>query len=1089
MLKPNPAPFRLQLLLAGLYLASGALALQLALPPGFVAPLFPPAGIALAAVLIMGWRALPMMSVASILLHYLAYQRVGLAQVSIPLLLTGASVSLLQAWAGRWLMLHGRVWPGGLDDAHAITRFVGTALLIPLISSVGALPLLLLSGATLPPDAGINTFNWWAGDALGILLFTPIVLALLARPRGLWQGRRRSLVVSLLAMTALLAGTLMLVRQREESTVSHEFERNAAYIADDLQASLQARLDMLLATERMAAIYENFSATDWNRFTKPWLLRNPGTQNLTWNPRVTRDELTVFQRRQQAVMPGYEVRWRSNEGNIIPVGDADEYFPITFAEPLDDNQRVVGLDPYSFQGGFNAINATRNHGRPAVSEPIRLAQETGSMQGVVVYQAVFNRDGEPGSGLRGLVSMALRIDNALREVHEHLARSAIQLCLSDPQAGSARLSGDEGCPAAAVSGMALVRQIRFGDREWQLRLEPAVHHRRATQSWLSTSTLIAALVFAGLLSSFLLLVTGRSRRIEALVAQRTTELQQASQRLREQKASLDQAQHIARIGSWEMQGEQLLCSEELCNILELPPSGPIRIEQLLARSLPHDRDALQEALFAAGPATPAATLDSRFCGQDGKQRILQVRIEYDSSVIPPRVRGTLQDVTRIREAEAHIRQLARIDTLTGLPNRSWWLEQARAVLSTAQRHGDQAAVLFLDLDNFKHVNDSLGHPLGDALLASVAQRLQQGLRAEDLLARQGGDEFVLLLPRLQQFEDIAAVATKLIQAVTAPFTLDGHELRTTVSIGIAHFPGDGQDIDTLLKHADVAMYSAKRAGRNNFQFFVAEMNQRATRRLQLETALRRAIERGELVLHYQPQLDLILNRITGVEALVRWQHPEQGMVPPGEFIPLAEETGLILPLGEWVMGEACRQQRVWQAMGLDLNMAINVAALQFQQLDLPQRISTLIRDSGISPERLELEITESALLGSADELVERLDRVRALGVSLSLDDFGTGYSCLAYLKRLPIERLKIDRSFIKDLPGDAEDAAIALATLSMASALGMVVVAEGVETQAQRDFLTQRGCHAIQGYLVSRPLPADAMTAWLTVRQNQSAQP
>ncbi len=1089
MLKPNPAPFRLQLLLAGLYLASGALALQLALPPGFVAPLFPPAGIALAAVLILGWRALPMMSVASILLLYLAYQRVGLAQVSIPLLVTGASMSLLQAWAGRWLMLRARVWPGGLDDARTIARFAGIALLIPLISSLGALPLLLLSGATLAPDIAINTFNWWAGDALGILLFTPLTLALLARPRGRWRGRRRSLTLSLLAMTALLAGTLMLVRQREESVVAHEFERNAAHLADDLQARLQARLDMLLALERMAAIYEHFSATDWQRITQPWLLRNPGTQNLTWNPRVARDELAIFQRRQQAVMPGYKVRWRSSAGDIIPVGNAEEYFPIAFVEPLGDNQQVVGLDPYSFPGGIKAINATRHHGRPAVSEPIRLAQETGSMQGVVVYQAVFNRDGEPGSGLRGLVTMALRIDNALREVHEHLASRALQLCLSDPQAGNARLSGSENCPAAAPTSMHLTRSIRFGDREWLLRLEPAAHHRRATQSWLSTSTLIAALIFAGLLSSFLLLVTGRSRRIEALVAQRTTELQQASQRLREQKASLDQAQHIARIGSWEMHGEQLICSDELRDILELPPTGPIRLEQMLARCIPRDRDALQAALLAAGPHTPAATLDAGLCGADGNQRILHVQIEYDSSELPPRVRGILQDVTRIREAEAHIRQLARIDALTGLPNRSWWLEQARAVLSTAQRHGDQAAVLFLDLDNFKHVNDSLGHPLGDALLANVAHRLQQSLRAEDLLARQGGDEFVLLLPRLQQFEDIAAVATKLIHAVTAPFTLDGHELRTTVSIGIAHFPGDGQDIDTLLKHADVAMYSAKRAGRNNFQFFVAEMNLRATRRLQLETALRRAIERGELVLHYQPQLDLTLNRITGVEALVRWQHPEQGMVPPGEFIPLAEETGLILPLGEWVMNEACRQQRIWQSMGLDLSMAINIAALQFQQLDLPQRISALIRETGISPERLELEITESALLGSTDELVERLDRVRALGVSLSLDDFGTGYSCLAYLKRLPIERLKIDRSFIKDLPGDAEDAAIALATLSMASALGMVVVAEGVETPAQQAFLAQLGCHAIQGYLVSRPLPADAMTAWLTARENQSAQP
>ena len=417
-----------------------------------------------------------------------------------------------------------------------------------------------------------------------------------------------------------------------------------------------------------------------------------------------------------------------------------------------------------------------------------------------------------------------------------------------------------------------------------------------------------------------------------------------------------------------------------------------------------------------------------------------------------------------------------------MPNRSAWLEQGAVSLRSATRHHDRFAVLFLDLDNFKTINDSLGHAMGDRLLETVAHRLSACVRAEDQLARLGGDEFVALLPRIAGPTDAAAVARKMLDVLAATIELDGHELRPSVSIGIALFPEDGDTVEILLKHADTAMYGAKAAGRNNFQFFTADMNVRATERLLLENALRRAIATDQLSLHYQPQIDTRSGRTMGCEALVRWNDPAQGPISPARFIPVAEDSGLIIQLGDWVLREACRQQVRWSQAGLgEVCIAVNISALQFRRAEFVDSVVAILQETGASPSAIELEITESALMQPGEQLLERLHQLVGHGLSLALDDFGTGYSSLAYLKRLPIARLKVDQSFVADLPGDPEDAAVVTATLSMARDLGLEVVAEGVETQQQRAFLCERQCTLMQGYLFSRPLAADDFAGWLKV--------
>jgi diguanylate cyclase (GGDEF)-like protein len=435
-----------------------------------------------------------------------------------------------------------------------------------------------------------------------------------------------------------------------------------------------------------------------------------------------------------------------------------------------------------------------------------------------------------------------------------------------------------------------------------------------------------------------------------------------------------------------------------------------------------------------------------------------------------------QDVTDRKHAEQQLRYFAHHDPLTGLLNRTELHNRLTQTLASVQRHEHKLALLFLDLDRFKLINDSLGHRIGDLLLQEVSERLRKSVRSNDILARLGGDEFILILTDINLIDDVARIAQKIIETLTHPFALEGNDIVITASIGISIYPDDGDTSQALLMNADAAMYLAKERGKNNYQFYTMEMTARSLERMTIERGLRRALDHNELQLHYQPQVDVTNGDAFSVETLVRWQHPEWGLVYPDRFIEVAEDTGLIVPIGIWVLRAACLQAKQWQKNGGPFtHVAVNLSPRQFVEKDLFETIKAVLAETGLEPSFLELEITESAVMQDPNRTLDVLHQLHALGIRLSIDDFGTGYSSLTYLRRFPVHNVKIDRSFVRDIPGDESSMTLVRAIIALAHELKLSVTAEGVETQEQLAFLNNQNCDMLQGYLFSRPATAEQL--------------
>jgi diguanylate cyclase (GGDEF)-like protein/PAS domain S-box-containing protein len=1055
-----------QLLLANLaliavYLASGFINRSLDLPPGYATPVFPAAGVGFALAVAMGWRVLPGLALGAGLLHltviWPAAHTTAAGAVFAAVVATFGS--LLQAWLGaRWFT---RLVRPAIDSTRDVTRFLLLAPLICLVNASISVPTLHAMGVLQASERWPNWLNWWAGDTIGVLLAAPLTWVVCGRPRPLW--RRRALVV---VLPLLLAGGAVLTVYQQAvhwETQQHlqAFRLKAQQVADLLQNEMHEHERFAGTFARtVSASKKGLAREEFLRIASGYVDERPEIIRLNWLVPVEGTQRAAFEARVRAQLdagfPG--LRELGLDRRLYPARPRPRYLPILYTWP-QTSTFVRGMDFLSAPGRAEAARRALEGTSPVASAPVTLLS-TGRA-GMLLFRTVR----EPGQPPIAVLCLVLDAPTFVRQAVRRSGFTGFDVTLADitlPAAPSP-VVGDSARPSRPDDYQF---RLGYGGRAYQLRFSPTVDYIQQQRSVASWTVLTSGLLLTGLLGALMLLMSGERALVEAQVMDRTARLRDREARL---QAILDNA-------------ADAIVTVDAAGVIV---SANTATAALFGYPLPHLLGLSFTALVPGGGGATGPQLLERLAHAPPDERELDgvnARGEpfpLSVSVAPVYLPGEqlhvciLRDLTEQRRSQAHIHRLAHHDPLTGLENRNALGMRLEQQLAQARRSHQPLAVLFIDLDHFKKINDSHGHQAGDQLLLGAAIRMKDLLRDVDTLARLGGDEFIIVLGGPLTPDSVTAVAVRLVESLQEPYQLGGITAHSGASVGVALFPEDGADAATLLRHADMAMYAAKREGRNNFQFFSPEMNAATHEHLMLENRMWFALEHGGFEVHLQAQVQLDTGRVIGAEMLLRWHDPELGQVEPSRFIPIAEESGLILPLGDWVLARAMALLAEWQHQGLgQLRLAVNLSARQFSGGSLVARLDQLLAQHRIDPALLELEITETAAMRDPENTRVLLRQLRARGFKLAIDDFGTGYSSLAYLKLFAIDRIKIDRAFVRDIETNPNDAAIVGATIGLAHSLGLAVVAEGVETQAQWGFLRDKHGDEAQGYLFGRPMPA-----------------
>ena len=943
------------LALALIYFVTARFSLLLAIPPGYAAPIWPAAGIALAAVLFFGNRVAPGIWLGSFLANLATSLNATSTASVVESLLVPAGLgaaATLQAIAGAYLVRRFVGFPTPLDEAQDVIKFLGLGGPISCVigASVGVTTLVL--AGKLP--AGSYAFNWWAwwiGDAIGVLVATPLVLTWFGQPHAIWRRRRNTVAIPILLTFAVILGV-------------------SAAGKDPLFAAPQTWVAWFVLAGGMA----------FTGLLGAFLLVMSGNAMLCEQLVVERtNDLEHTRQAEQAARQLSAIVTSSDDAIIGKTLDG------TIVSWNAGAERMYGY------------SASEILGQPiSTLTPPELADETPSMLERV----------QRGELVEYFETVRLRKDG--RRIDVSLTISPIR------------------DPGGMVTGAsAIARDI--SDRK---RAEEALNDKDARIRRLMDANIIG--IFIGDLTGHIseandafLKIPGYSRDEVLAGTFRWTDITPPQYRTADRHA----------------------CEE-------LKKTG---------RCTPYEKEYIRKD----GSLIPVLSACAMF---EGSQ---------DEGV------SFVLDLTERKQAEERTQHMADHDALTGLPNRMLLRDRLHQAIAFAHRNRRRVAILFIDLDHFKNINDSLGHHIGDQVLKMAAMRLQKCVREGDSVARLGGDEFVVILPLLGDSSDAARVARKVLDTLAQPFSVETNELHLSGSIGISVHPDDGPDVESLMRAADAAMYSAKEKGRGNCQFFTAALNQAAEQRREVDNRLRQALAQDEFVLHYQPQVEMKSGKIFATEALLRWQPPGKQPISCGEFIANAEESGLIVPIGDWALRQACRQLRSWHDAGHhNLRMAVNLSPRQLEQADFCALVGEILQESGVPATALQLEITESILMQPSEYNLATLTGLSDMGIQLSVDDFGTGYSSLAYLQRFPVHGLKIDQSFVRDIGEDPKDTALVSAIIAMAASLQLEVIAEGVETRQQAQFLLAHGCHEAQGFYYGKAVPADAFSD--VIRLNRS---
>ena len=879
------------------------------------------------------------------------------------------------------------------------------------------------------------------------------------------------------------------------------------FSANHARAALENRIrlydEALSGLQGLYAASEQVTRLEFNHYVNSLQLEQhyPGFQALSFNRRVTPEQLAAFEHevRNDKTLNGIGYP----DFSVKPAGKREEYVVVEFIEPLVTNEKAFGFDIASNPVRRYALNHTRDTGSSAATAPITLVQESGKQSGFLLLKPIYATGLAPGSQVlrqqnyMGVVVAVFRLDNLLQEVLSDEDLKSFTLQIQDIGSSIDKAEMSEaisifnsqslvGVDKERLSEIKHILTLDIAGRVWRLSFNAIVQPIPGSAQLLATFITCGGLAF-----SFLFYIAqcsaGSRNRAVAKSKQLSTDLLNSQEDLRLAETVFANSSEGLMIT--DVQENILAVNKAFTRITGFSAEEAINQTPRILKSHKQD-EAFYQKMWQA--------LNSEGCWQgelwnrrkNGSlfAQWLTIHAYRNLDGDTERYICLFRDITEDKSTQDHIRHLAYYDALTDLANRSLLEDRMCNAIFQAKRNASHLAVLFIDLDRFKTINDSLGHQFGDKLLQQVAKRLKSCVRESDTVARLGGDEFIVLLTGFSCLERVTNVMSRISNSLKEKFSIEHHLFSVSASTGISLYPKDGHEPEVLLKHADTAMYQAKEAGGNNYQFFNRQMNQEAVERMEIEHHLLDALKSQQLKLYFQPQVDIKSGQIIGFEALIRWLHPSKGMLSPDSFIPIAEESDLILALGDWVLMEACRQGRILQEMGIkDIKVAVNLSARQFgKNYDLIASVRSALEQSGLPPDLLELEITETVLMQYQETSVETLGFLHDMGISLSLDDFGTGYSSLSYLRYFPVDTIKIDRSFISNVTEDPESNTIVSAIIKLAHNLKLKIIAEGVETEAQLDYLQKHECEIFQGYLCSKPVPAIQLIKLLQNHSNHN---